>query len=246
MRPNLSSPNPRRRVSGFMLLIIIGVALIVLPAIGFVALRVASDLAQRMNLVVTGGEANATALPPLNLPDIGVWQGKERITILLLGIDQRPGEDPDVARTDTIMLLTLDPQTKSAGMMSIPRDLYVPLPDRGMDRINTAHVYGGPEFAKRAIEYNFGIPIQHYARVDFTALTSLVDLVGGVDVYNDEDINDTSYPDNNYGYEPFVLAKGWHNLDGKTALKYARTRHGSSDFSRIKRQQQVIMALRKS
>jgi LCP family protein required for cell wall assembly len=143
-----------------------------------------------------------------------------------------------------MMLLTLDPQGRSAGMMSIPRDLYVPLPDRGMDRINTAHVYGGPQYAMRAVEYNFGVPIQYYARVDFTTLTSLIDLVGGIEIYNDEDINDQSYPDNNYGYDPFVLSAGWHTLDGPTALKYARTRHGSSDFSRIKRQQQVIMALR--
>ena len=243
MRPKLSSPNRRRRVSGFVVLIVVGVALIVLPAVGYIALQVAGDLTRRMTNVVTG-DSNATPLPPLSLPDIGLWQGKDRITVLLLGIDQRPGEDPDVARTDTIILLTLDPQSKTAGMLSIPRDLYVPLPDRGLDRINTAHVYGGPDYAKRTVEYNFGIPIQHYARVDFTALTSLVDLVGGVEIYVDDDINDQSYPDNNYGYDPFVLSKGWHTLDGKTALKYARTRHGSSDLSRIKRQQQVIMALR--
>ena len=226
-----------------MVLIIVGLALIVLPAVGYVALQVAGDLTRRMTNVVTGN-SSATALPPLSLPDIGVWQGKDRITVLLLGIDQRPGEDPDTTRTDTIILLTLDPQARTAGMMSIPRDLYVPLPDRGMDRINTAHVYGGPEYAERAVEYNFGIPIQHYARVDFTALTSLVDLVGGVEIYNDADISDPTYPDNNYGYDPFVLSSGWHTLDGQIALKYARTRHGDSDLSRIKRQQQIIMALR--
>ncbi len=246
MRPKLSSspPNRRQRVSRFVVLIVVGIALIVLPAVGFVALRVAADLTQRMSQVVTGGEANGTPLPPLNLPDIGVWQGKDRITVLLLGIDQRPDEDPNTARTDTMILLTLDPQTNSAGMLSIPRDLYVPLPDKGMDRINTAHVYGGPEYAKRAIEYNFGIPVQHYARVNFVALTTVIDLIGGIEIYNDADINDREYPDSNYGYDPFVLAQGWHTMDGKTALKYARTRHGSSDFGRIKRQQQVIMALR--
>ncbi len=246
MRPNLSSPPPnrRKRLSRFVVLIVVGIALIVLPAVGFVALRVATDLTQRMNQVVSGGETNATPLPPLNLPDIGMWQGKDRITVLLLGIDQRPDEDANTARTDTMILLTLDPQTNSAGMMSIPRDLYVPLPDKGMDRINTAHVYGGPEYAMRAIEYNFGIPLQHYARVNFVALTTVIDLVGGVQIYNDADINDREYPDGNFGYEPFVLAQGWQTLDGQTALKYARTRHGSSDFSRIKRQQQIIMALR--
>lgn len=242
MNPRFNSSRKRRPV-GFLVLIVVGVALLVLPAVGFVALRVAGDLTQRLNQMANGS-ANATPLPPLSLPEIGLWQGRDRITVLLMGIDQRPGEDPDTARTDTMMLLTLDPQGKSAGMMSIPRDLYVPLPDRGMDRINTAHVYGGPQYAMRAVEYNFGVPIQYYARVDFTTLTSLIDLVGGIEIYNDEDINDPLYPDNNYGYDPFVLSAGWHTLDGQTALKYARTRHGSSDFSRIKRQQQVIMALR--
>jgi LCP family protein required for cell wall assembly len=242
MNPRFNSSRKRRPV-GFLVLIVVGVALLVLPAVGFVALRVAGDLTQRLN-AMANGDASATPLPPLSLPEIGLWQGRDRITVLLLGIDQRPGEDPNVARTDTMMLLTLDPQSKSAGMMSIPRDLYVPLPDRGMDRINTAHVYGGPQYAMRAVEYNFGVPIQYYARVDFTTLTSLIDLVGGIEIYNDEDINDPTYPDTNYGYDPFVLSAGWHTLDGQTALKYARTRHGSSDFSRIKRQQQVIMALR--
>jgi LCP family protein required for cell wall assembly len=242
MNPRFNSSRKRRPV-GFLVLIVVGVALLVLPAVGFVALRVAGDLTQRLN-AMANGDASATPLPPLSLPEIGLWQGQDRITVLLLGIDQRPGEDPNTARTDTMMLLTLDPQSKSAGMMSIPRDLYLPLPDRGMDRINTAHVYGGPQYAMRAVEYNFGVPIQYYARVDFTTLTSLIDLVGGIEIYNDQDINDPTYPDNNYGYDPFVLSAGWHALDGQTALKYARTRHGSSDFSRIKRQQQVIMALR--
>ncbi|MCS6847095.1 MAG: LCP family protein [Anaerolineae bacterium] len=224
----------------FAVLIVVGVALLVLPAAGLLALRVASDLTRRMEQVVNGGES----APPLELPEIGVWQGKERITILLLGIDQRPGEHPDSARTDAMMLLTLDPLERTAGMLSIPRDLYVPLPDRGQDRINTAHIYGGPEYAMRAVEYNFGIPVHHYVRVNFTALTALVDLVGGIEVYNDRDIYDATYPDDAYGYEPFVLPAGWHVLDGRTALKYARTRHGASDFARIRRQQQILLALR--
>jgi len=75
-------------------------------------------------------------------------------------------------------------------------------------------------------------------------VVSLVDLVGGIDVDVDQDINDPTYPDSNYGYDPFVLSKGWQHLDGATALKYARTRHQTSDFYRLRRQQQIIMALR--
>ncbi|GIV84885.1 MAG: hypothetical protein KatS3mg052_1892 [Candidatus Roseilinea sp.] len=96
----------------------------------------------------------------------------------------------------------------------------------------------------RAVEYNLGVPIHHYARVNFTALIALVDLLGGVEIYNDRDIYDATYPDDAYGYAPFALPAGWHVLDGRTALKYARTRHGASDFDRMRRQQQIVLALR--
>jgi LCP family protein required for cell wall assembly len=241
-----SSPNGfnrrPRRFGAFLIVFVLGLALVVLPAAGIIALRVANDVTQRLDRVV--GDANATPQPSLSLPDIGVWQGNERLNVLLLGIDQRPDEDPNTARTDTMMLLTIDPGAKTAGMLSIPRDLFVPLPDKGQDRINTAHVYGGSELAKRAVEYNFGIPVHHCVRVNFDALTALIDLAGGVDVYNEQDIDDEVYPDSHFGYEPFALSAGWQHLDGATALKYARTRHNASDFQRIRRQQQIVMALR--
>ncbi len=221
------------------------VALIVLPAIGLLAMGVLHNITDQLNHVVNGGSGSSSFVPKLTLSDVGPWQGTQRLNILLLGIDQRPDENPNIARTDTMIILTLDPATKTAGMMSIPRDLYVPLPNRNMqDRINTAHVYGGPSYAMQTVEYNFGIPIQHYVRVNFNALTTLVDLVGGIDVYVDQNINDPTYPNMNYGYDPFSISVGWHHMDGATALKYVRTRHGSSDFYRMRRQQQVIMALR--
>jgi LCP family protein required for cell wall assembly len=171
-------------------------------------------------------------------------QDSARMNILLLGIDQRPGQNPNKTRTDTMIIVTLDTQTQTAGMLSIPRDLYVPLPGRGQGRINTAHVYGGPDYAMRTVSENFDIPIDRYARVNFDVLTTLVDLVGGIDIYVDTNINDQTYPDMDHGYEPFVMAQGLHHMDGATTLKYARTRHESSDFTRMSRQQQIIMALR--
>jgi LCP family protein required for cell wall assembly len=165
--------------------------------------------------------------------------------VLLLGIDQRPNDDPNTTRSDTMIILSLNTQAGTAGMLGLPRDLYVPMPGTGrLDRINTAMAYGGPAYAIQTVEYNTGIQIQHYVRVNFNAVVDLVDLVGGIDVDVDQDINDPTYPDNNYGYEPFVLNKGWQHLDGATALKYARTRHQTSDFYRLRRQQQIIMALR--
>ncbi len=238
MDPRISTVRRRRNGNLLLALTVVGVALLVLVGIVVVLARIAGPVAERVRGSV------GTALPPISIEQIGRWTGTSRVNVLLLGIDQRPNEDPAIARTDTMMILTIDPVSKTAGMMSIPRDLYVPLPDRGQDRINAAHVYGGPAYAKRTVEYNFGIPIHHHVRVNFNVLITLIDLVGGVEITNEHDIDDPLYPDEHYGYDPFRLQAGLHTLDGATALKYARTRHGDSDFHRIRRQQQVIMALR--
>ncbi len=205
---------------------------------------------------VSTGVVNAETTP---IPTPQVWSGKERVNILVLGIDQREVEtDEGPWRTDTMIVLTLDPVSMTAGMLSIPRDLYVPIPgyERQLgsnQRINTAHYYGdlfgypggGPALAKRTVEYNLGIPIHFYVRLNFTAFERLVDEIGGIDIYVPETINDPDYPDEGYGYDPFYIEAGWHHLDGKTALKYARTRATfGGDFDRAKRQQQVILAIR--
>jgi LCP family protein required for cell wall assembly len=179
------------------------------------------------------------------------WEGTERINILAMGIDQRENEEGPW-RTDTILVLTLDPVTTSGGMLSIPRDLWVPIPGYHEGRINQAHflgeVYdypgGGPALAVKTVQYNIGVPIHYYVRFSFTAFEELVDLIGGIDVLVAEDIEDPTYPDEAYGYDPFYLSAGWQHLDGERALKYARTRHSpGGDFDRAERQQQVLMAI---
>ncbi len=179
------------------------------------------------------------------------WNGKERVNILLLGVDQRPGERGPW-RTDTMMVVSVDPASKSAGLLSIPRDLWVEIPGYGQERVNTAYVTGelakipggGPVLAKKTVQYNLGEPIHYYVRVNFLAFQQIIDLIGGVDVYVEHEIDDPTYPNMNYGYDPFHISAGWQHLDGATALKYARTRHGSSDFERMHRQQQVMLAVR--
>lgn len=181
------------------------------------------------------------------LPD---WGGKDRITVLLLGVDER-AQETGPWRTDTIMLLTIDPVTLQAGALSIPRDLWVPIPGHRDGRINTAHFLGdlndyeggGPALAVDTVEYNLGVPIDYYVRVNFQAFVTLVDQVGGIDIYVEETINDPTYPDYHYGYDPLYIEAGWHHFDGEMALKYARTRHTSNDFARARRQQQVLLAI---
>ena len=181
-----------------------------------------------------------------------VWDGEGRVNILVMGIDQREGRE-GLWRTDTMIIVTIDPKAKTVGMISIPRDLWVPIWGYDVEnRINAAHYYGdargypggGPALARDTVAYNLGIPIHYYVRLNFTAFEKLIDEIGGIDIYVEQTINDRSYPDENYGYDPFYLAAGQQHLDGETALKYARSRHGTSDFDRAKRQQQVILAAR--
>jgi LCP family protein required for cell wall assembly len=179
------------------------------------------------------------------------WSGRERINLLLLGIDQRCDE-VGPTRTDTMMVLTIDPVGLTAAVLSLPRDLWVTIPGIGVDRINQANFYGeaydypggGPALAVETVEATLGIKINYYAAVNFDAFVQLIDEVGGISVTVPETIEDDTYPDNCYGYDPFFIEAGQHQLDGRTALKYARTRATfGGDVDRAGRQQQVMLAV---
>jgi len=183
---------------------------------------------------------------------LSAWDGQSRFTVLIVGLDRRPGETGLAYRTDTMMLVSIDPTTKSLGILSIPRDLYVAIPGYSEpQRVNTPMVLGelqrpgyGPDLMKQTVQYNLGIRVHDYVAIDFNTFITIVDSVGGIDLDVPYAISDTSYPDMNYGYDPFYIKAGLQHLDGKTALKYARTRHGDSDFNRAERQQAVLYAIR--
>jgi LCP family protein required for cell wall assembly len=182
------------------------------------------------------------------------WTGTERVTVLLMGIDLREGstcEDQGRAsRTDSMMLATVDPVGMTAAVLSIPRDLWVAIPGYENDTINTANFRGdaysypggGPALAVKTVEYNFGVKVDYYVRMDFTAFEQIVDAIGGIEINNQEDIADEEYPDGTCGFEPFYLTAGPHHLNGHDALRYARTRHNSSDVGRGQRQREVALA----
>jgi LCP family protein required for cell wall assembly len=180
------------------------------------------------------------------------WKGTDRVNILVMGIDQREHEEGPW-RTDTMLVLTIDPVTLNAGVLSLPRDLWVPIADYGEQaRINQAHFLGeaygypggGPALAAKTVQYNLGVHIHHYARVNFAAFEKVVDLMGGIEICVDEEIDDPTYPDEGYGYDPLHIDAGCQTFDGETALKYARTRHsGGSDFDRARRQQKLLRAV---
>ena len=182
------------------------------------------------------------------------WDGKERVNILVMGIDQREGENELGYRTDTMIVVTVDPLTKQAGLLSVPRDTWVNIPGFETNRINVANDLGdrykfpggGSALAKKTVENFLGITIHFTARVNFTAFENIVDRIGGVEVDVAEDIYDDKYPTSNFGTEVFQITKGKQILDGATALKFARTRHTlkNGDFDRARNQQQVILAIR--
>ena len=174
--------------------------------------------------------------PQLEMPR---WDGASRINIVFFGLrgGDMNGADCPLC-TDTIMLLTVDPVTKTAGMLSIPRDLWVNIPGFGHSRLNTAWTLGegaklpggGPGLAMKTVSQIIGVPVQYYVQVDFDTFVSLIDLIGGIDIYSDERlILDPS----GTGQDHFILTCcGMRHLDGRRALAYARCRdeaRGCSD-----------------
>ena len=178
------------------------------------------------------------------------WSGAERVTILIMGLDYRDVQEGGPARSDTMILLTVDPAAKTAGILSIPRDLWAVIPGFTPNKINTAYYFGelykipggGPELAMRTVEQTIGVPIDYYARIDFDAFVRFIDLIGGVKLDVPAPITvDPIGADTN----PKNLKPGVQVLPGAVALAYARERHTQGgDFARAERQQQVILGIR--
>jgi len=175
--------------------------------------------------------------------------GRRPVNILVLGLDRRPHETGP-CRSDVMMLVRLDSDSDTIRLLSIPRDLYVRIPRHGEGRINTAHFWGefetpgsGPALAVQAIHQNLGLPVHGYVRLDFQGLVKLVDALGGIYVDVPAEIRDDRYPTDDFGYTSVVIPAGRQKMDGATVLIYARTRHASSDFDRVRRHQQVVVAL---
>jgi LCP family protein required for cell wall assembly len=189
----------------------------------------------------------------IDLASLPNWTGTERINILLLGIDERENQTGPW-RTDTIILASIDPISHTASLLSIPRDIWVTIPGYDQSgKINTAHFIGdaqyypggGPALAMTTVQSTFDLPVQYYLRLNFNGFEKLIDLIGGIDLTVTQTIDDPLYPDSGFGYEPLHIDAGLQHMDGRLALKYARTRHtGAGDFDRMKRQQQVIRAMR--
>ncbi len=157
------------------------------------------------------------------------------VNFVLLGSDRRPYTGG--YRTDVIMIVSLNPSRGTATLLSIPRDLYVYIPGWRVNRINTAEPRGGYPMLADTILYNFGIPIHHWGRMDFGGFIQAVDLMGGIDVDVGRTLNDKC------GDRYYYFPPGTHHMNGWTAHCYVRMRKASSDFDRLRRQQEVMQAI---
>lgn len=210
-----------------------------------------AEPARLVEVFTSLSEQPAAPSPLMLIPD---WRGTERVNILLLGMDQRDRErNAGVAtRTDTMIVVSIDPVGKGVAMVSLPRDMWVSIPGLGEQRINEAYPYGelrrveggGAGLLGRTIEQNFGISVSHYASVNFPGFEDIVNALGGIVIDVTRPVKDDAYPTADFGVERVYFAPGPQLMDGATALKYARSRHADSDLSRNSRQQQVLLAMR--
>lgn len=198
---------------------------------------------------LSGGEKNpritapipntTTETPTPVAPEPPIWEGKERVNILLIGADARDQETP---RADTMLIASIDPETKKATLMSIMRDTYLSIPGYGMDRANAAYPLGGTNLVVQTISEWTGLEIQYYVYTDFQGFIKLIDALGGIEFEVEKDMKYTDNADGNRF--DINLKKGRQLLDGNSALQYVRFRHDAmSDFSRTKRQRELLTAV---
>ncbi len=188
-----------------------------------------------------------TAAPPLAANATGTTvttpvkpPSPSAMNLLLIGSDRRSNDPSLGGRSDTLMIVHIDPDQDYLSVLSLPRDLRVTIPGHGKGKLNTAFAFGGPALAIKTIEETTGIDINHYMEIGFDAFRDIVDSLGGVYV----DV-DRRYLNPDYYYEPIDLYPGYQLLNGSNALDYVRFRHDRNmDFGRMERQQRFMTALR--
>jgi LCP family protein required for cell wall assembly len=194
-----------------------------------------------------------------NLPEPSSNLLEQPFNVLLVGVDSRDNPD-EIARSDTLIVVHVEPEEQWASMLSIPRDSVTQIPNLGQTKINAAYSFGynnaeelygddtppdsaGAALAAEAVERFLDIRIDYIAQVDFRGFERVVDTFGGLTIDVPQPLLDAEYPTEDYGYERIYVPAGIQVLDGRMALRYARSRHGGSDFDRSCRQQRVLRAM---
>jgi polyisoprenyl-teichoic acid--peptidoglycan teichoic acid transferase len=254
-RAALGGPNPprRRRRSCAPLA---ALATLLLLAAGLIALALGGWAGGTLSAFQQADpRRNGEQGAPVNLPA----SLREPFNVLLIGLDSRESPEEGV-RSDTLILVHVNPGEGWAGMLSLPRDSVVAIPGLGLRKINNAYTYGynnaaalygegtdpasgGGALAAETVAGFLNLSIDYIAQVDFNGFQRVVDTIGGIALDVERPILDPSYPTEDYGYERLYIPAGLQVMDGATALRYARSRHSSSDFDRAARQQQVLRAI---
>ncbi|XID92169.1 LCP family protein [Paenibacillaceae bacterium WGS1546] len=170
------------------------------------------------------------------------WVGDERINIMLMGVDSRGVQNKERSRSDTMIVVSIDPVDKSTHMFSLLRDTYVEIPQRGKNRLNAAVVLGGPLLAMDTVQQLIDLPIHYYVYTDFEGFISLIDELGGIEIDIEKNMRHTDNRDDpRYNIQ---LEQGVQHLDGLTALQYVRFRSDAmADFARSERQRKFLAAV---
>jgi len=202
-----------------------------------------------------------------NLGKLSFWEGvvkmaigndkplkgelSDRINVLILGMGGAQHEGPYL--TDSIILASIKPSTHQIALLSVPRDLYVPIPKYGWQRINFANALGvarskdGGELSSEVVSDVLNVPVHYWVRADFRIFKELVDELGGIEIEVDNSFVDYQFPGLNYQPRTVSFDAGQQTMDGDRALQFVRSRHGgngeNSDFARSKRQQKVLIAI---
>lgn len=179
---------------------------------------------------------------PTEKPEIPIWGGTERVNILFMGVDRRELRPNEMPRSDSMMLVSIDPITQTYTHFSILRDTYVEIPGFGESRINAALGQGGPELAMETVSQFTGLSVSYYVITDFEGFKGLIDAVGGVEIFVEKNMRYRDPTDK--GKYDINLKKGLQKLDGDKALQYVRFRHDAlSDYTRTERQRKLLTAL---
>ncbi len=242
-----------RKITGLFFIFLIALTLIYLGYFSWKTITIANKINSTKNSKNTSLEQNVRAMIAPIIPAVASplkGEASGRINILLLGAAGEKNAGRNL--TDTVMVMSIDTKNKKVALLSLPRDLYVKLPNtQTFTKINSVYKISlnqnlGLQPIKEVVEEITSVPINYYLVVNFDGFTQVIDDIGGINITSERDIYDPRYPGPNYSYETFSLSKGFHSLDGATALKYVRERHGDpeGDFGRAKRQQQVIQAVK--
>ncbi|MFL2079869.1 LCP family glycopolymer transferase [Marinilactibacillus psychrotolerans] len=203
------------------------IAILIVGAGVTVAWKVYSDVESSTKEMYTESNHEQKRVEP-----VAVDKGEEPFSVLLMGIDTGDLGRDYQGRSDTMMVMTINPNTESTTIVSIPRDTYTEIIGRGtMDKINHAYAFGGTDMALNTVQNLFDIPIDYFVSVNMEGLQQIIDAVGGVDLTPQKTFNQGGYS--------FVEGQPMH-MDGNMALEYSRMRKIDSDYGRQERQRQVV------